>query len=139
MWKSADINGIQEDLTHFAADFKDRRFDSVNSMWDSFKEQIYKTMERIVPSKMTRACHTHLGNEWKNKKTDQMETASTKNNRLMQDMDRYKRLQHDVQFQIRSAHKDFMETAVSDTFKDNPMKIWSFVKITGQEVTGVSH
>ena len=53
-------------------------------------------------------------------------------------MDRYKQLQHDVQYQIRSAHKDYMKTAVSDTFKKNSKKFWSFVKNTGQEATGVS-
>ena len=59
LWKSADISRIQEDLIHFAADFKDRPFDSVNSMLDSFKEQIYRTIERRVPSKIALARHAH--------------------------------------------------------------------------------
>lgn len=41
---------------------------------------------------------------------------------IKRNMDRYKRLQNDVQYQIRSADKDFMKTAVSDTFKENPKK-----------------
>ena len=57
---------------------------------------------------------------------------------IKQDMDRYRRLQQDIQFQIRTVHKDFMKTAVSDSFKDNPKEFWSFVKNTGQEATGVS-
>ena len=57
---------------------------------------------------------------------------------IKRDVDRYKRLQHDVQYQIRPAHKDYMKTAVGDTFKENPKKFWSFVKNTGQEATGVS-
>ena len=77
--------------------------------------------------------------EWKNKKTDQTETASTQESKsIKREIDRYRQLQHDVQFQIRSAHKDFMKTAVSDTFKNNPKKNWSFMKNTGQEATGVS-
>ena len=125
LWKSADINGIQEDLTHFAADFKDRPFDSVNSMWDSFKEQIHKSMDRRVPSKMTLARHTHPWMNGRIRRLIRRKQRAHKKARttgIKRDMDRYRRLQHDVQFQIRSAHKDFMKTAVSDTFKDNPKK-----------------
>ena len=141
LWKSADINGIQEDLTHFAAHFIDRPFDSVNSMWDSFKEQIHKSMERRVPSKMTLARHTHLRMNGRIRRLIRRKQRAHKKARttgIKRDMDRYRRLQHDVQFQIRPAHKDFMKTAVSNTFKDNPKKFWSFVKSTRQEATGVS-
>ena len=46
-------------LDTFCSNFKDRPFESVNSMWDLFKEQINKNMERRVPSKITLARHTH--------------------------------------------------------------------------------
>ena len=59
LWKRADITGIQEDLDKFASDFQENSFDSVDSMWDSFKQQIQQTMDRRVPSKMTLARHTH--------------------------------------------------------------------------------
>ena len=122
-------------------DFKDRLFDSVYSMWDSFKEQIHKSMDRRVPSKMTLAPHTHPWMNGRIRRLIRQKQRAHKKARttgIKRDMDRNRQLQHDVQFQIRSAHKDFMKTAVSDTFKDNPKKFWSFVKNTGQEATGVS-
>ena len=128
-------------MAQFAADFQGQAFDSVNDMWDSFKVQIHQTMNRRIPTKMSLARHTH---PWMNgrirrlirrKQRAHKKARSTGNKR---DMDRYKRLQHDVQYQIRSAHKDYMKTAVSDTFKENPKKFWAYVKSTGQEASGVS-
>ena len=128
-------------MAQFAADFQGQAFDSVNDMWDSFKVHINQTMNRRVPTKMSLARHTH---PWMNgrirrlirrKQRAHKKARSTGNKR---DMDRYKRLQHDVQYQIRSAHKDYMKTAVSDTFKENPKKFWAYVKSTGQEASGVS-
>ena len=37
LWKRADFTGIQEDLDKFASDLQENYFDSVDSMWDSFK------------------------------------------------------------------------------------------------------
>ena len=141
LWKRADISGIQEDLSKFAVDFQDRSFVSVNSMRGTFKEQIHQTMGRRVTSKMTLARHTH---PWMNGdirsliRRKQRAHKQARSTGVKRDGDRYKRLQHDVQYQIRSAHKDFMRNAVSDSFKDNPKKFWSYVKSSGQEATGVS-
>ena len=95
LWKSADINGIQEKLTHFAADFKDSPFVSVNSMLDSFNDQIHKTMERRAPSKMTLARHTH---RWMNGRIRRLIRQKQRAHRkarttcIKRDMDIYKRL-----------------------------------------------
>ena len=69
------------------------------------------------------------------RKQSLQKARSTGNTR---DMDSSKRLQHDDQYQIRSPHKDYMKTAVSDTFKENPKKFWAYVKSTAQEASGVS-
>ena len=50
-----------------------------------------------------------------------------------EDMDRHKKLQAEVQCEVRSAHKQYMPDAVSDSYKGNPKKFWSYIKSTGQE------
>ena len=52
------------------------------------------------------------------------------------DEGRYKRLQHEVQYQIRFAHKTYMQEAVSKILKDNQKKFWSIIKNKGREATG---
>ena len=59
LWKRADIQGICEDLACSADDFQSTEFDSVHSMWDTFQEQVYKTVDRRVLTKLTLARHTH--------------------------------------------------------------------------------
>jgi hypothetical protein len=52
-------------------------------------------------------------------------------------VDRYKRLQQDVQYEVRQANKKYMED-VSTDYKENSKKLWSFIKSKGQEWTGVA-
>ena len=39
---------------------------------------------------------------------------------------------------MRSAHKQYMQDVVSDSYKGNSKKFWSYIKSTGQESAGVS-
>ena len=98
--KRADIQRICEDLACSADDLQSTEFDSVHSMWDTFKEQVYKTLDRRVPTKLTLARHTH---PWMNGNIRRLirrkQIAHKKSDR-----DRYKRLQQDVQYQVRIAH-----------------------------------
>ena len=52
--------------------------------------------------------------------------------------DRYKRLQREVQFKVRRANRDYLETSVSGDYKKNSKKFWTYVKSKGQEATGVA-
>ena len=54
------------------------------------------------------------------------------------DNERYKRLQSEVQLHIRKSHKGYMQEVVSDSYKGNPKKFWSYIKSAGQEASGVS-
>jgi hypothetical protein len=53
------------------------------------------------------------------------------------DVDRYKRLQQEVQYEVRQTNKKYMED-VSTDYKENSKKFWSFIKSKGQEWTGVA-
>ena len=54
------------------------------------------------------------------------------------DIDRYKKLQKEVQYQIRKTNKDYLQNTVSQDFKENSKKFWAYVKSKGQEITGVA-
>ena len=51
--------------------------------------------------------------------------AYTKSRRTgkKKDKDRYKKLQAKVQFDVRSAHKQYMQDVVSNSYKGNPKKL----------------
>ncbi|CAG2221190.1 GGH [Mytilus edulis] len=81
-------------------------------MWQSFKSEIQKTIEKRVPTKMTQGRHTH---PWMNtairRKINQKQKAHKKarKTKKKRDQDRYKRLRQEVQWEIRQANKKYME------------------------------
>ena len=50
----------------------------------------------------------------------------------------YKKFRAQVQFEVSSAHKQYMQDVVSDSYKGNLKKFWSSIKSTGNESTGES-
>ena len=110
-------------------------------MWKSFKSKIHSIMAERVPSKMTQSRYTH---PWMNRKIRLLirrkQRAHRKARRTdkKRDKDRYKRLQSEVQLQIRKSHKGYLQEVVSDSYKGNPKKFWSYIKSAGQEASGVS-
>ena len=141
LWKRADIQVIQEDLDEYSMHFEETNFDSIDNMWNSFKNKIHSFMAERVPTKMTQARYYH---PWMNKKIrllirrKQQACRKAQRTGKKRDKDRYKRLQSDVQLQIRKSHKGYMQEVVSDSFKGNPKKFWSYIKSAGQEASGVS-
>jgi hypothetical protein len=81
-----------------------------------------------VPTKMTRARHTH---PWINTKVRRKislknrEHAKARRTKKKRDRDRYKRLQQEVQRETRKAHKQYMEDVVRDG--ENRNKFWSYM------------
>jgi hypothetical protein len=59
LWKKANIYKIQEDLIVFGENFRDQTFDSIENMWNHFKTAVKRIIGQRVPTKMTRARHTH--------------------------------------------------------------------------------
>ncbi|CAC5398071.1 unnamed protein product [Mytilus coruscus] len=114
--EKAEIHKIKEDLQTFITTFKNINDRNVESLWQTFKTAIQTTIEKRVPSKMTQGRHTH---PWINTimrlKINQKQKAHKKAKR---DKDRYKRLQQEVQWEIRQANSKYMEEVSSD-YKDN--------------------
>ena len=139
LWKRADLQGIKDDLSDLASSIKGET--DVNQAWDSVKCKITQTMDSRVPSKITTSRHT---NPWMNTqikraiRRKQRAHKKARETNTKRDRDRYKRLQKEVQFQVRKANKTYMQDTVSNESKDNSKKFWSFVKSKGQEFTGVA-
>jgi hypothetical protein len=62
--------------------------------------------------------------------------AKARKTKKKKDKDRYKRLQIEVQYEIRKAGKKNMTDVICD--KDNTNKLWSYIKSKGQEFIGVA-
>ena len=55
LWKSAAVEEVQEDLTEYAQAFHAITFNTIERMWESFKDKVHSIKEEKVPSKMTMA------------------------------------------------------------------------------------
>ena len=110
-------------------------------MWCSFKANIHTIKDERVPSKMTQTRQTH---PWMNRRIrrairhKQLAHKRSRRTGTKKYKDKYKKLQAEVQFEARSAHKQYMQDVVSNSYKGNPKKFWSYIKSTGQESVGVS-
>ena len=139
LWKKADIYKIKEDLESFGNTFRNIGKRDIESLWHALKDAIQNTIDKRVPSKMTQGRHTH---PWINttirRKINRRQKARKKARKYKKrDVDRYKRLQQEVQYEVRQANKKYMED-VSTDYKENSKIFWSFIKSKGQEWTGVA-
>ena len=127
--KRADVNGIKEDIRNLTDDIQRER--EINLAWDRLKGTIFKAIDKRVPSKMSTSRHT---NPWMNteiKRTIRRKQRTHQKARRInrkRDNDRYKRLQKDVQFQIRRTNRDYLENTVSNNCRVNSKKFWAFVR-----------
>ena len=114
---------------------------SIEDSWGRLKQLIQEAIYKRIPTKMTSTRYT---NPWMNTtikrliKRKQMALRTAKKSKLKRNTDRYKRLQKEVQYQVRKASKEYLMGTVSNDYRDNTKKFWSYVKSRGQETTGVS-
>ena len=140
LWKKADIQGIRDDLSDLLS-ITNLNDPSIEDSWDRLKSKIQTSIENRVPSKMTTSRITH---PWMNTEIKRFicrkQRAHKKARRSNQkrDLDRYKRIQKEVQYQIRKGNKKYLVDTVSHDFKDDSKKFWAFVKNKGEEATGVA-
>jgi hypothetical protein len=137
---SYELFVIKEDLESFGNTFRNIGKRDIESLWHAFKDAIQNTIDKRVPSKMTQGRHTH---PWINttirRKINRKQKAHKKarKTKKKRDVDRYKRLQQEVQYEVRQTNKKYMED-VSTDYKENSKKFWLFIKSKGQEWTGVA-
>ena len=106
-------------------------FDSIEGMWASLKTAVTTALEQHVPSKMSSTRRTH---PWVNTnlrrmmKRKQSAHRKAKKSGQTKDWDRFKKLQSEVQWSARSAHRRYMADVVSNDLKEDLKRFWSFVK-----------
>ena len=140
LWKRANVEAIQEDVREFSLAHQEEITD-INSTWEQLKNMLHSSTEENVPSKLTAARQTL---PWMNTsikraiRLKQRAHRKARTTRKKHDNDCYKLFQHEVQFQLRITHQDYMKDLVSEDLKSNLKKFWSYVKNKGQENNGVA-
>ena len=108
----SNMEAIWKDLTNFSESFTDIVLSNMEAIWTDFKSFIQEIIEKRVPTKMTSARHSH---PWMNgsikRAIRQKQRAYRKSKRTQskRDRDRYRRLQQQVQWESRRAHKQFIQ------------------------------
>jgi hypothetical protein len=143
LWGRADTVAIKKDLHEYAKSIETdpALHFSVDTMWNNFKEKMHEVMEKHVPSKLSCSKYSH---PWMNSKLrrsirqKQRAHVKMKNTGKKRDSDRYRRLQAEVNYDIKQASKNHLEKVVSEDFFSAPKKFWAYVKSRGNESCGVS-
>jgi len=100
-------------------------------MWNDFKCTINNIVQTHVPSKQTTTKYT---NPWTNTnirrfiRRKQRAFSKARSTHAKRDRDIYKRLQQEAQWEIRRAHRRYMEEIVSESHTKNPKRFWTRVK-----------
>ena len=110
-------------------------------MWENFKAAIEKVIQEFVPTRRTLARQTHpwIDNHLRkltNRKQRAYKRARKTNN--PSDWNRYNRLFTQTQREIRQSHRKYMTEVISDSYKDQPKKFWSYIKTRKQESFGIA-
>ena len=141
LWKKADLSMIKEDIRNFATTFISTRYTDIETIWNDFKSNINSIITTRVPTKLTASkysnpwMNTHIKRAIKRKQKAFKKARSTGTKR---DRDRYKRLQQEVQWEVRRANRQYMQDIISESQTKNPKRFWSYIKSKGQEMIGVA-
>ena len=115
--------------------------EGIDTLWETFRDQLLATLDSNVPHKTTRS---RVTNPWMNTKTRRLtrqknrafiKAKSSKNTR---DTRRYKKLKTACQRSIREAHDTYVHDVIGQSAQENPKKFWSYIKGKKQESSGVS-
>ena len=110
------------------------------SVWNDIKTALEAIIEKRVPSKLTSPrftnpwINTEIRHAIRRKQRAHQKARRTKKNK---DTDRYKRLQKEVKFMIRTANRRYIETTIDEAYSSNNKIFWSYIKSKGQESTGI--
>ena len=140
LWKKADLKGIKQDITDFRLTLSPDCTE-VTTHWDSLKSMINNVIEKRVPSKMSSNRHTHPWINTAIKKAirrKQRAHKKAKETNKKKDLDRYRKLQKEVKLLIKQSHQRYLEEIVSDDYKTNNKKFWSYIKSKKQDSVGVA-
>ena len=140
LWKQVDIENLKPDVLDFSTKLTSQYSadNDVNILWDSLKEFTSNLLDEKVPSKMTSA---RFGQPWINRKIKRISRRKkraykkAKLSRSDKDIQRYKQLQKESQFECRKAYNGYVNDVVTS---DNSKKLYSFIKGKRCDSSGIA-
>ena len=140
LWKQVDIENLKPDVLDFSTKLTSQYSadNNVNILWDSLKEFTSNLLDEKVPSKMTSA---RFGQPWINRKIKRISRRKkraykkAKLSRSEKDIQRYKQLQKESQFECRKAYNGYVNDVVTS---DNSKKLYSFIKGKRCDSSGIA-
>ncbi|CAG2209667.1 unnamed protein product [Mytilus edulis] len=138
--KKANMKAIKISLKNFCEQFCQSKDQTVEAMWKAIKTILEHLIEKHVPTKQTMNRHTH---PWINTQTRAMRRkqrahSKAKRSNNQSDWEKYKRLKANTQKETRKAHRKYIQDVVSNDFRENPKRFYTYVKRKKQESSGVS-
>ncbi|KAL8609731.1 hypothetical protein ACOMHN_042770 [Nucella lapillus] len=110
-------------------------------MWSDIKQTLSETVEKRVPSKTSAARHTNPWITTSIRRAIRRKQRAHKKARMTgkkKDVDRYRRIQAQTRYEVRQASRKYMEDVVSEDYRTNSKRFWSYVKSKKQEADGVA-
>ncbi|CAG2198251.1 unnamed protein product [Mytilus edulis] len=138
LWKKANMKAIKISLKNFGEQFCQSKDQTVEAMWKAIKTILEQLIEKHVPTKQTMNRHTH---PWINTQTrramrrKQRAHSKAKRSNNPSDWEKYKKLKANTQKETRKAHRKYIQDVVSNDFKENPKRFYTYVKITTEALT----
>ena len=141
LWDKADLAKMKQEATGITDVLRTIQDEGIDTLWETFSDQLLTTLDSNVPHKTTRS---RVTNPWMNTKTRRLtrqknrafiKVKSSKNTR---DTRRYKKLKTACQRSIREAHDTYVHDVIGQSAQENPKKFWSYIKGKKQESSGVS-
>ncbi|KAL8617394.1 hypothetical protein ACOMHN_035886 [Nucella lapillus] len=110
-------------------------------MWSDIKQMLSETVEKRVPSKTSAARHTNPWITTSIRRAIRRKQRAHKKARMTgkkKDVDRYRRIQAQTRYEIRQASRKYLEDVVSEDYRTNSKRFWSYMKSKKQEADGVA-
>ncbi|KAL8599769.1 hypothetical protein ACOMHN_040479 [Nucella lapillus] len=114
---------------------------ALEQMWSDIKQMLSVTVEKRVPSKTSAARHTNPWITTSIRRAIRRKQRAHKKARMTgkkKDVDRYRRIQAQTRYEVRQASRKYLEDVVSEDYRTNSKRFWSYVKSKKQEADGVA-
>ncbi|KAL3864909.1 hypothetical protein ACJMK2_006555, partial [Sinanodonta woodiana] len=129
------------DTLHFHSNFCNASFNFIDNMWNTLKNAIQESVNRHVPTKLTKRRNTHpwMNSEIRRKsRSKQRAYNRAKHSKDRKEWEQYNSLKADLQKSTRQAHRHYIQNIVDTDPTQKPKRFWSYVKRKRQESTGFS-
>jgi len=132
LFKNMDIDGLRSDITEIQKKLIPA-FDSldVNDNWNFFKSHLIASIEKRIPSKMTKSKFhlpwISLNLKRQMRKRDKL-LSKAKKSKSPKAWCVYKQQRNKVTKALKDAHNDYLNNVIGENLENDPKKFWRYVK-----------